>query len=93
MGAWVIFVIVVLAILIIAAVRIVRQYEHAEGEHMAADTLAQAAQVLQGQPAALQLRYLQTVVEMSGERNSTIIPLTLDIASTLSGTAKSLKQP
>ncbi len=56
---------------------------HAEGERQAADTLAEAAQVIQTQPAALQLRYLQTLVEMAGERNSTIIPLTVDIMNAL----------
>ena len=56
---------------------------HAEGERQAADTLAEAAQIIQTQPAALQLRYLQTLVEMAGERNSTIIPLTVDILSAL----------
>ncbi|MBI2853189.1 MAG: slipin family protein [Chloroflexi bacterium] len=58
---------------------------HAEGERAAADTLAEAARILQGQPAALQLRYLQTMVEMAGERNTTIIPLTLDIVTALAG--------
>jgi len=56
---------------------------HAQGERQAADTLAEAAQIIQTQPAALQLRYLQTLVEMAGERNSTIIPLTVDILSAL----------
>lgn len=58
---------------------------HAQGERDAADTLAEAAEIIQSQPAALQLRYLQTLVEMAGERNSTIIPLTLDIVRALSG--------
>ncbi len=62
---------------------------HAEGERLAAQTLAQAAEIIQSQPAALQLRYLQTLVEMAGERNSTIIPLTLDIVSALSNRLKS----
>ena len=61
---------------------------HAEGERMAAETLAQAAEIIQRQPAALQLRYLQTLVEMAGEKNSTIIPLTLDIQNSLSGLLK-----
>ena len=61
---------------------------HAEGERAAADTLAEAAKVIQSQPAALQLRYLQTLVEMSGEKNSTIIPLTIDILNALSNTPK-----
>ncbi len=56
---------------------------HAQGEKEAADTLAEAAEIIQSQPAALQLRYLQTLVEISGERNSTIIPLTLDVTNAL----------
>ena len=58
---------------------------HAQGEQQAAATLAQAAEIIQSQPAALQLRYLQTLVELGGERNSTIIPLTVDIVNALSG--------
>ncbi len=61
---------------------------HAEGERQAAGTLAEAAKIIQTQPAALQLRYLQTLVEMSGERNSTIIPLTVDIVNALSNIPK-----
>ena len=61
---------------------------HAQGEREAADTLAEAAEIIQSQPAALQLRYLQTLVELAGERNSTIIPLTVDITNALSGAAK-----
>jgi regulator of protease activity HflC (stomatin/prohibitin superfamily) len=57
---------------------------HAHGEREAAETLAEAAQIIQKQPAALQLRYLQTLVEMSGEKNSTIIPLTVDVVNALS---------
>ena len=57
---------------------------HAEGEQLAATTLADAARIIQTEPAALQLRYLQTLVEMAGERNSTIIPLTVDIVNALS---------
>ncbi|MGQ9554853.1 MAG: SPFH domain-containing protein [Anaerolineae bacterium] len=54
---------------------------HAEGEEMAAQSLANAANTLAASPASLQLRYLQTLVEMAGERNSTIIPLPLDIVT------------
>ena len=57
---------------------------HAEGEEMAAQALANAATTLRGSPSSLQLRYLQTLVEMSGERNSTIIPIPLDIVTALS---------
>ena len=61
---------------------------HAEGEKAAAATLAAAAEIIQSQPAALQLRYLQTLVEIAGEKNSTIIPLTLDIVSALANVPK-----
>ncbi len=64
---------------------------HAQGERAAAETLTEAAKIIQQQPAALQLRYLQTLVEMAGEKNSTIIPLTLDLLNSLPnklGTAK-----
>ncbi len=57
---------------------------HAHGEQQAAETLAEAAKIIQSQPTSLQLRYLQTLVEMAGEKNSTIIPLTLDIVKALS---------
>jgi len=61
---------------------------HAQGERAAAETLAEAAKIIQAEPAALQLRYLQTMVEMSGEKDSTIIPITLDILGALNGTKK-----
>ncbi len=57
---------------------------HAQGERQAAETLTEAAEIIQRQPAALQLRYLQTLIELAGEKNSTIIPLTVDIVNTLS---------
>ncbi len=57
---------------------------HAEGEYMAAEKLAMAAQVIQQQPAALQLRYLQTLVEIGVEKNTTIVfPLPIDILTTI----------
>ncbi|MBI2868695.1 MAG: slipin family protein [Chloroflexi bacterium] len=65
---------------------------HAEGERAAAETLTEAARIIQTQPAALQLRYLQTLVEMSGEHNSTIIPLTVDIVNALSNGAKNVQK-
>jgi regulator of protease activity HflC (stomatin/prohibitin superfamily) len=53
---------------------------HAEGELQASNQLAQAAAVIGSQPAALQLRYLQTLTEIAVEKNSTIIfPLPLDL--------------
>jgi regulator of protease activity HflC (stomatin/prohibitin superfamily) len=45
----------------------------AEGELQASEKLAQAAQVMAAQPAALQLRLLQTVVEVAAEKNSTLV--------------------
>jgi regulator of protease activity HflC (stomatin/prohibitin superfamily) len=57
---------------------------HAEGEYMAAEKLAMAAELIQKQPAAIQLRYLQTLVEIGTEKNTTIVfPLPLDIFSSL----------
>ena len=52
---------------------------HAQGEFQAAGTLADAARIIATEPGALQLRYLQTLTEIAGERNSIIIPLPLDI--------------
>ena len=55
---------------------------HADGEFQASGKLAQAAGVLATQPAALQLRYLQTLTEIAVEKNSTIIfPVPIDILS------------
>jgi hypothetical protein len=45
----------------------------AEGEHQAAEKLALAAAVISAQPGAMQLRQLQTMVEVSAEKNSTLI--------------------
>jgi regulator of protease activity HflC (stomatin/prohibitin superfamily) len=57
---------------------------HAEGEMQAAAKLTEAAQTLAQQPQALQLRYLQTLTEISNERSSTIIfPLPLDLIKPL----------
>jgi regulator of protease activity HflC (stomatin/prohibitin superfamily) len=53
---------------------------HAEGEFQAAQRLAEAAHVLHAEPAALQLRYLQTLAEIATEKNSTLIfPVPIDI--------------
>src|ERR1700691_425806 len=57
---------------------------HAEGEYMAAEKLAMAAALIQQQPAALQLRYLQTLVEIGAEKNTTVVfPMPIDIFSSL----------
>ena len=55
---------------------------HAEGEFMAAERLAGAAELIQKQPAAIQLRYLQTLVEIGQEKNTTVVfPIPIDIFS------------
>ncbi len=52
---------------------------HAEGEHQAAQKLADAAKIIQSEPATLQLRFLQTLTEIATEKNSTIIfPVPID---------------
>jgi regulator of protease activity HflC (stomatin/prohibitin superfamily) len=53
---------------------------NAEGEFQAAERLAAAAEIIGRQPAALQLRYLQTLLEVGADQNSTIVfPLPLDM--------------
>lgn len=53
---------------------------HAEGEYFAAKNLAKAAELMSNQPVSIQLRYLQTLTEISVEKNSTIIfPVPLNI--------------
>lgn len=55
---------------------------HAEGEYQAAEKLAEAAHIISAQPAALQLRYLQTLTGIATERSNTILfPLPMDILS------------
>jgi regulator of protease activity HflC (stomatin/prohibitin superfamily) len=55
---------------------------HAEGEFQASQRLSDAAQIISINPAALQLRFLQTLTEVASEKNSTIIfPVPIDIIS------------
>jgi len=55
---------------------------HAEGELQAAEKLTQAAEKLAREPQALQLRYLQTLIDISAEKNSTIVfPLPIELLS------------
>jgi regulator of protease activity HflC (stomatin/prohibitin superfamily) len=57
---------------------------HAEGEKQAAQMLVEAAQALSADPKALQLRYLQTLADISSEKSSTIVfPLPLDLIGPL----------
>ncbi len=57
---------------------------HAEGEMQAAQKLLEAARTLSQQKEALQLRYLQTLTEIAGERSNTIVfPLPMDLVENL----------
>ena len=67
---------------------------HAEGEYSAAEKLSMAAKVIQEQPVAIQLRYLQTLVEIGTEKNTTIVfPLPIDILSSLERALGKLGEP
>ncbi len=58
---------------------------HADGEFQASKKLAEAAAVIQKEPVAIQLRYLQTLVEIGAEKNTTVVfPLPVDIFSSVS---------
>jgi regulator of protease activity HflC (stomatin/prohibitin superfamily) len=55
---------------------------HAEGEFQASERLAQAGAIIAREPTTLQLRYLQTLVEIASEKNSTVIfPIPIDLIS------------
>lgn len=60
---------------------------HADGERLAAQSLAEAGDTLAGSPASMQLRYLQTLVEMASEQNATILPIPMDIVREVTRTA------
>jgi regulator of protease activity HflC (stomatin/prohibitin superfamily) len=67
---------------------------NAEGEYTASEKLSMAAAVIQKEPMALQLRYLQTLVELGTEKNTTIVfPLPIDIISTLGRVLENAVQP
>ena len=66
---------------------------HAEGEAAAASNLERAAEIMAGQPGALQLRYLQTLVEIGAEKNTTVVfPLPVDILSSLGKVLKTIAE-
>ncbi len=57
---------------------------HAEGEYQASERLAQAAETLAREPAAIQLRYLQTLTEIGTEKNTTVVfPLPVELLGRL----------
>jgi regulator of protease activity HflC (stomatin/prohibitin superfamily) len=59
---------------------------HAEGEYEASRKLAEAASIIQKEPAALQLRYLQTLTEISAENSSTVVfPIPMEMFRFIQG--------
>jgi len=67
---------------------------HAEGEAAAAVNLAKAAETMASQPITIQLRYLQTLVEIGSEKNTTVVfPLPMDILSSLGRVLHKLAGP
>jgi regulator of protease activity HflC (stomatin/prohibitin superfamily) len=63
---------------------------HAEGEYLASEKLSMAAQQIQKEPVAIQLRYLQTLVEIGSEKNTTVIfPLPMDLLASFNKIADS----
>lgn len=67
---------------------------HAEGELQASEKLLAAAQTLARQPQALQLRYLQTLTEIAGEKSSTIVfPLPMDMIDALMKSKNNANHP
>jgi regulator of protease activity HflC (stomatin/prohibitin superfamily) len=62
---------------------------HAEGEQQAAEKLLEAAQMLARQPQAMQLRYLQTLSAIAGDKSSTIVfPVPMDLLSSFVNLAR-----
>ena len=59
---------------------------HAEGERQAAQALIEAAEMLAREPAAMQLRYLQTLTQVAGDKSSTLVfPVPVDLVGNLFG--------
>ncbi len=65
---------------------------HAEGEQQASEKLLEAANTLSQRPEAMQLRYLQTLTQIAGDKTSTIVfPLPMDVIGPIMEAAKKLK--
>jgi regulator of protease activity HflC (stomatin/prohibitin superfamily) len=59
---------------------------HAEGEKQAAQALMEAAEILARQPSAMQLRYLQTLTQVAGDKSSTLVfPVPVDLLTSFLG--------
>lgn len=64
---------------------------NAEGEFQAAQKLVEAADIMEEHPMALQMRYLQTMVEVGSEKNTTIIfPIPIDLVQNLTAALKNI---
>jgi regulator of protease activity HflC (stomatin/prohibitin superfamily) len=58
---------------------------NSEGEFQAAQKVFEAAEILSGNPAAMQLRYLQTLLELGGEKSTIVFPLPMDLINAFRG--------
>ncbi|MFP4083538.1 MAG: slipin family protein [Desulfonatronovibrio sp.] len=66
----------------------------AEGEYQAAAKLSEAAAIIEDHPSALQLRYLQTMLQMTSQAsNSTVIPIPIDMYNVLKNAVSGPEQP
>ena len=65
----------------------------AEGEFQASQKLFEASEVLSRNPAAMQLRYQQTLVELGGEKSTVVFPLPLDLIAPFIAQATSVPTP
>lgn len=66
----------------------------AEGEYQAAAKLSEAAAIIEDHPSALQLRYLQTMLQMTSQaNNSTVIPIPIDMYNVLKNAVSGPEQP
>src|SRR5579875_3403004 len=64
---------------------------HAEGEYLAAEKLAMAAETIQKQPVAIQLRYLQTLLDIGAEKNTTVVfPVPVDLLTSLTSLVENM---
>ena len=66
---------------------------NSEGEFQAAEKLYEAAEILSRNPAALQLRYLQTLLELGGERSTIVFPLPMDLVKPFLGASRHTDSP
>ncbi len=61
---------------------------NSEGEFQAAQKVYEAAEILSRNPAAIQLRYLQTLLELGGEKSTIVFPLPMDLLKPFQGTGQ-----